>query len=165
MNSSDKKKFWQWASAAPAVRVEAFRIAILAFQRFLEDHHFRQCDKSFDIGPLPANSVNFERGTVSGRIDYVILIFDTRYKPRFQVLFGSKGSDRPHVWIRSGALVSKKSELLKHKWWGATVWSLNKDKSLINAIQTVEKLLPQVIEFLDNGGVGSNVWEVILQDS
>ena len=129
----------------------------------LESGGFQWVENAFDVGAVPAHSLNLERSGASDSIDFVLIIFDKRRHLRFQVLFGSKRATAPYPWIRSGALVWKQgSELVKYKWWGAKWWHLDKVESLSLAAIRTASLMPQVFRFLSSGEVGENVYSDLI---
>lgn len=160
------KGFSRWAATATTKRAKTLEHAVVVLVPQLESAGFRWVDKSFDCGIVPAHTINLEREVVPGRVDYVQLNFDKRQRARFQVLFGSKEKEPPHRWVRSGALVwKKKSESVEYKWWGARWWQVDREAALVQAINTVAVLLPQLLNFLSEGVAGQNVWAVTLNSS
>lgn len=160
------KGFSRWAATTPPKRAKTLEHAVVSFVPQLESAGFRWVDKSFDCGIVPAHTINLERVFVLGRVDYVQFSFDKRQRARFQVLFGSKEKEPPHRWVRAGALVWKKrSESVKYKWWGARWWHMNREMALVQAVNTVAALLPQVLQYLAEGVAAQNIWAVTLNNS
>ena len=158
-----RKGFVRWAKQGPNGMDAVMLRAASAFLQALEAASFRWVDKAFDSSGVPAHVVNLERNLTAARTDYVMVIFDKHRRPRFQVLFGSKGSTSPYPWIRAGALVWEQgSELVKFKWWGPSWWQLNKVESLSRTIDKVASLMPQVLQYMSSGEVGANVHSEIV---
>jgi hypothetical protein len=159
------KGFRRWASTASEKHVAALEYAVASLVPHLESAGFLWTDRTFDCGGAPAHTINLEREVVQGRVDFVQLIFDKHHRARLQVLFGSKEKAPPHRWVRSGALVWKKeSASVEYKWWGARWWHVDKDAALMNAVNAVAALLPQLLRFLADGMAGDNVWQAELRE-
>lgn len=120
---------------------------------------FQLADRAFDSSGPPPYAINLERALITGATDYIYIGFDKHHRLRFHVLFGSKATDHPHRWIRAGSLVWKNgSELEKFGRWGARWWQPNKLSAFADGVGRATKLMPQVIEFLDAGAAGPNIF-------
>lgn len=157
--SNWKMNFIRWANTAGNDQKELLLLAANKLVPLFEIDGFQWSNKSFEYGNVPANTIHLEREYVMDQIDFVSIIFDKYYRTRFQIAFGTKQKSSPHNWVRAGALVWKKvDESIKFKWWGAKWWNINKSKKMIDAIDAVSLLIPQIIEYLSNNVAGENVW-------
>jgi hypothetical protein len=154
-----KRAFLRWLALGAKKREAQTKRAIAAFLPTLKAAGFEWIEKSFDGVSAQVNAIELERENVEGQIDFVSIIFDKHRRPKFQIALGTKEKAFPHRWVRGGRVVWHKNGLDKHNWWGAKWWHLNKEDAFDAAVKEVTGILPQAIDFLSNGAVGSNIWE------
>ena len=161
--ANHNRRFQRWAQGATAERRHTLQLAVDSLLPVLEAAGFRCVERSFDCGDVPRNTLNMERERIAGQIDFVVIIFDQYMRAQFQIFCGTKTKSKPHSWVGSGALVwKKKSEALKFKWWGAKWWQIDEEGALRDAVATVALLLPQLLNFLDDGYADRNIWPVVI---
>lgn len=150
--------FVRWASLADADMRDAVLSASERICAKLIESGFSPNSVPFDGSGLPAHAINLNRAHDAEHFEYVVVSFEKRHSAQVQLFFGVKGMTPPHSWVRAGSLVWKPgSELQKHKWWGAKWWTIGKVAALNSAAIRVESLVPQVVEFLSSGHVGTNI--------
>lgn len=165
-SAKEMRVFARWLKTGPTSCEHVLREAAARLREPFEAAGFGLVEKTFDGSGNPAHSLNLERSDTSGAVDYVVITLDKRHHLRFQIIFGSKEARAPYRWIRSGALVWRpRSELDKHKWWGANFWHVNKPQALAHAVAKVALLVPQALRFLACGEVGENVHSVQISDT
>jgi len=127
----------------------------------LEALGFTWVEKRLDGGDAQVNAISLERERVKGRIDFVSIIFDKYRRARFQVVMGVREKAPPHRWVRGGRLIERKGAE-RYSWWGGKWWQLNRARAFENAVRDVAATLPQIIDYLDNGVVGSNIYDSLI---
>lgn len=154
------RPFEQWSSLASEDMRESLLRAAEVLTSLPLEHGFKLERKAFDSSDPPAYALNLERHLATGQTNFIYVGFDKYHRTRFQILFGTKGTSPPHRWIRAGALVWKNgSELQEYKWWGAKWWQPNKVKAFNREIGKAAELMPQVLDYLNSGTVGSHIFE------
>lgn len=126
---------------------------------FFENIGFQRVDICLNDSerPVAMDSIELER-IINNQIDSVDVSFAKYGEPRFQLGFSRRENSKPYKFIRSGCLVKKQNQYYffwgKPWWFPISFWSESNAKK---AISEIMPLLPQILDFLDNGTRGKNV--------
>lgn len=101
-------------------------------------------------GKTPINSINFER-KLSELTEFIMIIFDKRNPLRFQVLIGAKLSLSPYRWEKAACLARKRSENMNHRWLGASLFSISKERKFCFYFEKFVESIEDIDEFLSSG--------------
>ena len=154
------KGFRRWLKAAPEKVGEVFFSAASMIALALQGIDFELVDVEFDGGRPSAQELSFQRRPGNQTTQFASVIFDRRFRLRFQISFGEKCNVAPHEWVRAGSLVwQRKSDLVDYKWWGPRWWQLNKIEVFRRRAFEVAQLVPEIDRFLADGYKGKHVLE------
>jgi hypothetical protein len=149
--------FGRWVARAPDGLKEIIQKGVAAFDKTLEARGFVEHRTTFDGISVPAHCINYER-KAELTTDFILVVFDKRYRRRFQVTFGSKGPPPQFAWIKAGSIVWRPGgRSMRYRWWGAEWWHVRKTMKLEDAIASAASKLPQVICYLETGETGDNL--------
>lgn len=158
ISKKSKKAFLRWCAKGDASYQSAISYALETLLPVVEEAGFKWVEKSPDGFKTPSFMIDLERPKPKG-IERININFDKYKKLNFSVTGTISEKSTPYRRIVISRIVKYKSEFAKASIWGASIFSLNKRRVFKKEADRVAKLLPQLINFLDTGNVGPNIYK------
>ena len=157
INTKSKKAFLRWCAKGAEDYQRAVSYALETLLPMIEDTDFKWVDKTPDGHKNPSFYVEMARTTERG-YECISFNFNKDKKLKFAVAFTISDPSAEYARTAIGGLVPRKSDDYNQFWWGASLLSLNKEKTFKSNVDKVAKLIPQIIDFFATEAVGANIW-------
>ncbi len=159
MGSKKKRAFLRWLSRGEKSDEELILYALDVMLPPLEDAGFEWVEIEHDGGKPLANSVTLERMNSPERIDSIEFLFDRGRQIKFAVSMRTRLKTPPHKWVRGGDLVANKRARGQQYWWKNHGFYFSRMRCFEHVVEKVRRALPQVLDYLNDGTVGPQIWD------
>ena len=155
-NPKGESLFLKWLARGPVEKRHLADRVISIVVPFFEEAGFSWVKSGSNVRPQ-INEIAMERRNGDGSVDVVSILFSKYRKPFFDVqVLRLMPPDYSH-WAKNAHLVWKQGDDVRYKRWGPRWWQLDQVKACNSVVDRVLSLSPQLLDYLADQQIGSNV--------